>query len=62
MAVEFWGKAHRLIGFLEGDVFYALIGCTHQQQVYDPPEALDTASKRQRHIKNKEVTTVEYAI
>src|SRR5216117_2069182 len=28
-------KQHRLIGFLSGDVFVLLIGCTHKQQVYN---------------------------
>src|SRR5438128_11818852 len=39
-------KQHRLVGYLKGGTFFALIGCTHKQQVYDPRDALSTADKR----------------
>jgi hypothetical protein len=53
-------KQHRLIGFLSRDVFYALIGCIHKQQVYKPPDALETAEKRKKQVERGEVNTVEY--
>ena len=53
-------KQHRLIGYLQGVTFFALIGCTHKQQIYDPSEALETADKRKRRIERGEVRTVAY--
>jgi len=53
-------KQNRLIGFFEGDVWYAVMGCTHKQQVYNPPNALDGADDRKKKIQRGEVSTVEY--
>jgi len=53
-------KQHRLIGYLEHGVFFALIGCTHKQQVYKPAEALKTADKRKKDIKDGRAETVPY--
>jgi hypothetical protein len=53
-------KQHRLVGYLKDGVFFALIGCTHKQQVYNPAEALDTADKRRNEIKDSKVRTVPY--
>ena len=53
-------KQHRLIGYLQGGTFYALIGCTHKQQIYDPSEALKTADKRKLQIERGEASTVAY--
>jgi len=53
-------KQHRLIGFLSYEVFYALVGCTHKQQIYKPPDALDTAGKRKGQIERGEVNNGEY--
>jgi hypothetical protein len=53
-------KQHRLVGYFKDGVFFALIGCTHKQQIYDPPEALDTAGTRKKHIEDGWAETVEY--
>jgi len=53
-------KKHRLVGYLKGGVYVALIGCTHKQQVYDPVDALDTADKRNKEIERGEAKTVPY--
>lgn len=53
-------KQHRLIGYLRGGTFHALVGCTHKQQIYDPSESLDTADKRRRQIERGDARTVAY--
>jgi hypothetical protein len=53
-------KQHRLIGYLQDGAFYALVGCTHKQQVYNPADALDTADKRKKEIKNGRAITEPY--
>ena len=54
------GKQHRLIGFFKGGFWYAVAGCTHKQQVYSPPDVLETAKRNKRQIENGTVTTVDY--
>lgn len=56
------GRQHRIIGYLKGGVSFALIGCTHKQQIYSPSDALNTADKRKKEITDGKVTTVEYDI
>jgi hypothetical protein len=53
-------KQHRLIGFFKDGVWYAVVGCTHKQQVYDPHDALDTAKRYKGQIERGEVITVDY--
>jgi hypothetical protein len=53
-------KQHRLVGYLKDGAYFALIGCTHKQQVYDPPDALDTADKRKSDIVEGRARTVPY--
>lgn len=53
-------RQHRLLGFFGNGVWYALVGCTHKQQIYDPPDALNTAQKYKGQIERGEVATVEY--
>jgi hypothetical protein len=53
-------KQHRLLGFFLGGVWYAVIGCTHKQRVYKPPDALETGKKRKKQIERREVKTVVY--
>jgi hypothetical protein len=53
-------KQQRLIGYLKADVFFALIGCTHKQQIYDPPDALDTADRRKHEIEHGRAKTEPY--
>ena len=54
---------HRLIGYTsEEHVFVMLIGCTHNKKKYDPSDALDTAVKRKKKIKNGEAGTCEYKL
>lgn len=54
------GKQHRLLGFFSEGFWYAVQGCTHKQQIYKPPECLDTAKRYKRQIERKEVRTVDY--
>jgi hypothetical protein len=53
-------KEHRLVGYLQAGAFFALIGCTHKQQVYNPANALDTADKRRKEIEDGKARTVPY--
>jgi hypothetical protein len=53
-------KQHRLLGFFADGVWYALVGCTHKQDIYSPANALDTAKKYMGQIQRREVSTVEY--
>jgi hypothetical protein len=53
-------KQHRLVGYLKGGMFFALIGCTHKQQVYNPANALDTADKRKKEIESGKARTIPY--
>jgi hypothetical protein len=53
-------KEHRLIGFLQGGAFFAVMGCTHKGNVYVPADALDQADTRKSQIQNGKATTVEY--
>ncbi len=53
-------KQHRLIGFFMGGVWYALLGCTHKQQIYNPADALKIADKRRSDVENGNVNTVTY--
>ena len=53
-------KQHRLFGFFSSGNWYALMGCTHKQRVYDPADAKDTAKKRMKQIERGEVQTVKY--
>lgn len=53
-------KQQRLLGFFQNGVWYAVIGCTHKQQVYKPAECLKTASKRKTQIQNGEANSVQY--
>lgn len=45
-------KQHRVIGFYGPSPreFTMLIGCIHKQNIYNPPNALDTAARRKRAI------------
>ena len=51
-------RQHRLIGYLKGGAFFALIGCTHKQRVYDPVDALETAERRRRELETGGARTV----
>lgn len=53
-------KQHRLVGFRKDGTFFAVMGCTHKQQIYAPRDALETADKRRSDILNNTVTTVAY--
>lgn len=53
-------KQHRLLGYFDGEVWVALIGCTHKGKVYDPADALKSAEKRKSQIENGEAGTIEY--
>jgi hypothetical protein len=55
-------KQHRLIGFFSQGVWYAVMGCVHKQNIYNPPDALNTSERRRKEILNREVNTVEYDV
>ena len=48
------GKQHRVIGFYGPGQkqFTLLIGCTHKQNIYSPPRALETAARRKREVES----------
>ena len=50
----------RLIGYLKGGTFHAVMGCTHKGKVYDPTNALDQADKRKDQIEAGIARTVPY--
>jgi hypothetical protein len=50
----------RLVGFFRDSVWYALVGCTHKNQVYNPHNALANAVTRKAQIEAGQVRTVEY--
>jgi hypothetical protein len=54
------GKRHRLLGFFMKGSWYAVVGCTHKQQVYNPPDAIDTAKRNKHQIERGEVETEDY--
>jgi len=54
------GKQHRLLGFFMKSEWYAVVGCTHKQQVYDPHDALETAKRYKGRIERGEVQTSYY--
>jgi hypothetical protein len=53
-------KEHRLMGYLHGGVFFAVLGCTHKGKVYDPADALEQADKRKNQIRSGSAITVPY--
>lgn len=53
-------KEHRLVGYLKGGSFIALIGCTHKQNIYMPANALETADKRRDDIEKGRATLETY--
>jgi len=54
------GRQHRLIGFFREGYWFAVVGCTHKQQIYKPADALETAKKYKKQIEKSEVSTVDY--
>ena len=48
---EYENVQHSLIGRLENSEFKAMIGCTHKQKRYDPPDAIETAEKRWKEVR-----------
>ena len=51
---------YRLLGFVSGGVWYAVIGCTHKGKVYSPADALDTGKKYMKQINQGKADTVDY--
>jgi hypothetical protein len=52
------GIQFRIIGFDHGGYFVCVLGCTHKQNIYDPPEWLDTAKRRKREVENGQWSTI----
>lgn len=52
------GKQHRVFGCFGPDPgqYTLLLGCTHKDKIYDPPEAFDTALRR----KNQRARNIGY--
>jgi len=53
-------RQHRLLGFFSGSYWYAVVGCTHKQQVYSPADSLEVAKKYKKQIERGEARTVDY--
>jgi hypothetical protein len=54
---------HRLVGYYTSPGKYLLlIGCTHKDRRYDPPDALDTAADRRAKVLSGEASTSEFAL
>lgn len=56
------GMQHRLIGMNgpgEGEYTF-LIGCTHKDDVYNPPSAMDTAVDRRKQLESGKASTSEH--
>ena len=52
---------HRVLGYSPSDhVFVLLIGCTHKMNIYNPPEALDTALERKKKVESGEAGTCDH--
>lgn len=45
-------KQHRIIGFDCQDAFLMLVGCSHKQDIYDPPGCLETARRLKGEVEN----------
>ena len=50
----------RLIGYKKGSEFILLIGCKHKGQIYDPPNALDTALSRKNDLESNHGETIDH--
>jgi len=56
-------KQHRVFAvFRPGKQVVLLMGCYHKQKVYTPPNALDTACKRAKALRDGKATTYERQI
>jgi hypothetical protein len=58
-------KAHRVIGYFCDNMRMSailLIGCTHKQNVYNPPDPIGTAIKRKKLLESGEATAHERQI
>jgi hypothetical protein len=58
-------KKYRVIGIFSPDFkkrAILLIGCSHKQNVYDPPEAIETAITRKKMLEKQEATAIERPI
>ena len=53
-------KEFRAIGFDRGDCFVMVIGCTHKQNVYDPHDCLNTATRRKGEVERGEWRTIDF--
>ena len=54
---------YRIFGYQTGASAYVmLIGCTHNEKRYDPPDAMDTAKRRRNEILKGEASTSEYKL
>jgi hypothetical protein len=57
------GVQYRILGRRIGkNEFLMLVGCTHKQRIYDPPEAFKTAKRRLDEISKKEASYSEYKL
>jgi hypothetical protein len=55
-------RQHRLLGYLKAEEYFALVGCTHKQRIYDPANALETADTRKKEIESGKAGTVPYEL
>ena len=54
---------HRILGYEFGEFEYLmLVGCTHNERKYNPPDALETALRRRKEIEQGRATFCEYRL
>jgi len=56
-------KQHRIFGRqLAGHEYLMIIGCTHKDDVYDPPGVWESLIERNKQIESGEATYIEYSL
>jgi putative component of toxin-antitoxin plasmid stabilization module len=54
------GKPYRALGYNEGGYFVMVLGCTHKDKVYDPPNCKTTAARLMEESKNGYWNIIDY--
>lgn len=53
-------KEFRAIGFDHAGAFVMLVGCSHKQNVYDPPRVMSTAKRLKGEVENGKWKTASF--
>ena len=57
------GKPYRIFGYQLAEFEYLmLVGCTHDQKKYNPPDALETARRRRKEVEKGKASYCEYPL